>query len=341
MVMKRLKNEDTINSISKVIINNKYGLLIAYILTVLIVLFVYLTGGTHTVYANFLFITIAYVSCAYNKKIAFLHAIFSGLLVGPLMPLYVSQGEMQPLNNWIIRLALYFTISYVISIFSEIAYREFNVILSKNKELLSAQHLTIYSLAKIAETRDSDTGEHIDRIVFSTKLLLTKLAETKDFKNYLNKNDIEIISQSSALHDIGKVAIKDNILLKPSKLTEDEFNIMKTHTTIGAKTLEMAYDQYPCNKYVKMGIDITLSHHEKWDGSGYPSGLKGDQIPFAARVVAIVDVYDSLRSKRVYKPSFSHDTSIKILKNGYNTHFDGRILDVFLENIDEFNQLYC
>ncbi|PAT01047.1 hypothetical protein CI105_08510 [Candidatus Izimaplasma bacterium ZiA1] len=336
----RLRDEKTINSISNVLINNKYGLAVSYLITILIVIYVYFTGGTHTVYANFLFIIIAYVSCSYKRSTSLIHAIISGLLVGPFMPLSVNQGLMQPLNNWLIRLVLYFTISFVISYFSEVAYREYKEILRKNKELFAAQHLTIYSLAKIAETRDSDTGEHIDSIVFSTKLLLTKLSKKKDFNQYLNEDDIDIIAQSSALHDIGKVAIKDSILLKPSKLTIKEFDIMKTHTTIGANTLKITYDKYPCNKYIKMGIDISLSHHEKWDGTGYPKGLKGDEIPFAARVVAIVDVYDSLRSKRAYKEAYSHETSLKILKEGYNSHFDGRILDVFIYNVNEFKDMY-
>ncbi len=148
------------------------------------------------------------------------------------------------------------------------------------------------------------------------------------------------ISKASALHDIGKVAIPDKILLKPGKLTKKEFEIMKTHTIAGADTLLSVKEQFPDNKFVETGISIVKFHHEKWDGNGYPCGLKGEDIPLSARIVALVDVYDSLRSKRIYKEDFSHEESIKIIKEGRGIHFDPDISDVFMENENEFEKLF-
>jgi len=316
-------------------------ILFSYFLSLFIVVLVYFTGGTHKVYSNFIYVPIAIVSSlSSRRRIRFVHALLCGLALGYFMPLNVSLMIPQETQNWILRLVIYLLISSIIGNLSDFASREYDTIMKKDKELHEAQLSTIFSLIRITETRDGDTGEHVERIVAFTKLLLTKLLESDYYKDTINSLKIDIISQASALHDIGKMAISDRILLKPGKLTEEEFEIMKTHTTIGANTLTEVQIAYPDNEFINAGLEITNYHHERWDGTGYPEGLKAEGIPFTARVVSIVDVYDSLRSKRVYKKQYSHEESIAIMKEGRYTQFDGKILDIFFQKAKEFDILY-
>ena len=179
-------------------------------------------------------------------------------------------------------------------------------------------------LGKASEFRDLETGMHIKRMSHYS----AKLAELVG----LPEDEVEIILHASPLHDIGKVGIPDNILLKPGRFEQKEFEIMKMHTTIGGKILEGA-EKYPV---ISAGKIIALQHHEKIDGTGYPNGLKGDEIHIYARIVAIADVFDALTSKRVYKPALDLDVAIGIMKDGSGTHFDSNILNIFLDNLDEF-----
>lgn len=167
------------------------------------------------------------------------------------------------------------------------------------------------------------------------------MAEKLSIRNGITVDFINTIVKASPLHDIGKVGIRDAILLKPGKLTPEEFEEMKQHTTIGANTLREVYQKYPNNYFIAIGIEVAQSHHEKWDGSGYPKGLKGDEIPLSARIMALADVYDALRSKRVYKDAFTHDKASGIIIEGRGKHFNPLIVDVFLENGQEFAKIYC
>jgi len=189
-------------------------------------------------------------------------------------------------------------------------------------------------MIKLAEARDDDTGKHIERTKTFCKLLATELQRYPKYKESMDDTFVENIYNASPLHDVGKIAIPDSILLKPGKLTVEEFEVMKTHTSIGEKYLKEAYCESKTNKFLKMGIEIAGSHHEKWDGSGYPRGLSERDIPLSARIMAIVDVYDALRSRRVYKEPFSHTKSVTIILEGRKKHFDPIILDAFL-NIED------
>ena len=213
-------------------------------------------------------------------------------------------------------------------------------IFAQQQEISAAQLSTIVALAKLAESRDDDTGLHIDRVgSFSRRL--AQAAQNHSKRNAeLNDHYVEMIYHASALHDIGKVGIADAILQKPGKLNSDEFDIMKTHPTIGFLTLESIVKSYPNNQMVGMGSDIAKSHHEKWNGSGYPEGLSGEAIPLSARIVAIADVYDALRSKRPYKTPFSHQQAVDIILEGRGVHFDPELIMLF-ENIHhEFDQIW-
>jgi putative two-component system response regulator len=206
----------------------------------------------------------------------------------------------------------------------------------KIKELYESQMATILALSELAESRDDDTGKHLDRVQIYCKRLAMELSKNDNYRDIINKSYIDNIFFASPMHDIGKVAIPDSILLKPGKLTFDEFEIMKTHTTLGANTLENVRKKYPVNAFINMGIGIAHYHHERWDGSGYPEGLSGEEIPLSARIMSIADVYDALRSKRSYKEPFSHDDSCDIIMKGSGTQFDPVIIEAFKELQDAF-----
>ena len=209
----------------------------------------------------------------------------------------------------------------------------------KVKEISEAQMETIFAMAKLAEARDEDTGNHLKRIQLYCRLLAVKLSMHTKFKDRINAEFIENLQKASPLHDIGKVGIKDAILLKPGKLTPEEFEEMKKHTTIGSKTLEEVNQKYPGNNFIKTGIEIARSHHEKMDGSGYPQGLSGEEIPLSAQIMALVDVYDALRSKRVYKEAYSSEKTREIITQGSGTQFDPLIVETFLEFEQEFDKV--
>ena len=213
-------------------------------------------------------------------------------------------------------------------------------IFAQQQEISAAQLSTIVALAKLAESRDDDTGLHIDRVGSFSRRLAQAAQNHSNRNAELNDHYVEMIYHASALHDIGKVGIADAILQKPGKLNSDEFDIMKTHPTIGFQTLETIVKSYPNNQMVGMGSDIAKSHHEKWNGSGYPEGLSGEAIPLSARIVAIADVYDALRSKRPYKTPFSHQQAVDIILEGRGVHFDPELIMLF-ENIHhEFDQIW-
>lgn len=197
------------------------------------------------------------------------------------------------------------------------------------REISDLQMATIYAMANLAEYRDFETGVHLERVRKYCYLLSTEMSKTPDFKNEIDEQFIRTLYETSPLHDIGKVGIPDIILLKPGKLTPEEFTVMKTHTTIGAQALEAVREQYSQNPFIEMGIDIAKYHHEKWDGNGYPCGLTGNDIPLASRIMAIVDVYDALTSKRVYKNAIPHEESFNIIMEESGKHFDPRIISVF------------
>ena len=210
----------------------------------------------------------------------------------------------------------------------------------KVREISDSQVATIFALVKLAESRDDDTGAHIERTALLCKLFAEKLRQLPEFSKIIGDEYVTNIYRSSPLHDIGKVGIPDAILQKPGKLTPEEFAIMKTHANLGAKTLEEVVKRYRGNTFLKMGLEIAKGHHEKWDGSGYPGGLSGPDIPLSARIMALVDVYDALRSKRVYKEAFSHEKSVAIIKDGKGSHFDPLLVDIFMQNQEELLALY-
>lgn len=207
------------------------------------------------------------------------------------------------------------------------------------RQISDMQMETIFSLAKLAQSRDDDTGTHLERVQQYCYALSQKLAEDSPYSHLIDDNFIKNIVNASTLHDIGKVGISDLILLKPGKLTEEEFAEMKKHTTIGAATLREVHSKFGNNSFMEMGMIIANYHHERWDGSGYPEGLAGEKIPLPARIMAIADVYDALGTKRVYKEAFPQEMCIEIIRDGRGGQFDPVIVDAFLDLMDDFYRI--
>ncbi len=201
-------------------------------------------------------------------------------------------------------------------------------------DALDTMDVTIYALAKLAESRDPETGEHLDRVRQYTRMIANELRRANVFED-VNEEYVRLMYETSPLHDIGKVAIPDSILLKPGHLNDQEYAIMKTHTVTGADTLKAALERYPEQRYLQIAHDIARSHHEWYDGSGYPDGLAGDDIPLAARIMALADVYDALTSKRVYKEAYTHKIASDIIEAGADTHFDPRIVQAY-QNLEKY-----
>ena len=211
----------------------------------------------------------------------------------------------------------------------------------RTKEVMAVQEVTILAMASLAETRDNDTGNHIRRTQFYLKILADKLRQNIRFSHFLNDDKIiDLLFKSAPLHDIGKVGIPDHILLKPGRFTPDEFEIMKKHTALGRDSILAAEKrlglELPFLAYAK---EIAYSHQEKWDGTGYPEGLSGDDIPISGRMMAIADVYDALICRRVYKEGMPHEKAVSIIVEGKGTHFDPDMVDAFVDIADEFKEI--
>jgi putative two-component system response regulator len=201
---------------------------------------------------------------------------------------------------------------------------------------LETRDIAIFAMARLAESRDPETGAHLERVRSYSRLLAHQLATQAASRGQVTGEFVRLIYLTSPLHDIGKVGIPDSVLLKPGRLSDREFEIMKTHTTIGAETLGAAAQQFPGVSFLEMARDIALTHHERFDGSGYPRGLRGTEIPLSGRIVALADVYDALTSKRVYKKSFAHDVARNIILAEAGKHFDPALVDAFAATEDEF-----
>jgi putative two-component system response regulator len=206
-------------------------------------------------------------------------------------------------------------------------------------EISNSQRATITALAKLAESRDDDTGQHITRVQEFCRALALHLQDNSPYSHLISEAFIDDIYHASALHDVGKVGTPDAILLKPGKLTNEEFDIMKTHSIIGHETLLKVSQAHPGNSMIEMGALIARHHHEKWDGRGYPDGLAGENIPLPARIMAIADIYDALGSKRPYKDPMPHEKCCAIIEEGRGTHLDPIVVDGFLTIKEEFLRL--
>ena len=215
----------------------------------------------------------------------------------------------------------------------------------RTEELALTRDVTILSLVSLAETRDNETGGHIKRTQRYIRTLAEYLMPHKEFRDFLDEDMIDLLFKSAPLHDIGKVGIPDNILLKPGKLTDDEFIVMKKHPIYGYEALVKAEDGIfveDCDDnstFLSLAREVAYNHHEKWDGTGYPQGLRKEEITISGRLMAIADVYDALISRRIYKPPFTHEKAVTIISEGRGSHFDPDMIVAFLEIQEMFRQI--
>ena len=209
----------------------------------------------------------------------------------------------------------------------------------RTRELAMVQEATIESLSSLVETRDPETGGHIKRTQSYVRTLAEHLRNHPRFREILDEENIDLLCKSAPLHDIGKVGVSDRILLKPGKLTDPEFEEMKKHTIYGRDALESAEKKLGKISFLRFAREVAYTHHEKWDGSGYPEGVGADQIPISGRLMALADAYDALTSKRVYKSAVSHENAVEIIREGKGRHFDPEAVDAFLEAKEEFQEI--
>ncbi|MBE5960073.1 MAG: response regulator [Lachnospiraceae bacterium] len=195
-------------------------------------------------------------------------------------------------------------------------------------KIAKEQKHILFAMAKLCEARDNADGCHIENVAKGARLLSLSLQLSKKYEKQVSDGFIESIELAAPLHDLGKIAMPDSILLKPGKLTKEEMEVIKTHSEIGADTLKAIYSAGGYNDFIRMAIEIAHFHHEKWDGSGYPLGLKGEEIPLSARIVGVIDVYDTLVSKRCYKDAYTHEESMKIINEESGRSFDPGIIEI-------------
>lgn len=210
----------------------------------------------------------------------------------------------------------------------------------QNKKIIYIQEQTIYGMANLIESRDSDTGEHVKRTSLYVELLGKAAKEAGYHKEIITDGYIELLKKAAPMHDIGKIAVSDSILKKPGKLTEEEFKKIQNHTIAGGKIIREVLSGIESEDYVKIAADIAVSHHERWDGNGYPYKLKGEEIPLEARIMAIADVFDALVSPRCYKDPFSTDEAFEIISLSRGTHFDPVLTDLFISKKDEVVKIF-
>jgi response regulator RpfG family c-di-GMP phosphodiesterase len=203
------------------------------------------------------------------------------------------------------------------------------------EQVKSSQLATVVAMADLAEYKDEDTGDHVLRIKRRTEAIARRLAESSPYAPLIDEHFLELVGTASILHDIGKIGIPDRILQKPSRLTEEEWQVMRTHATLGENLLKKLAGMAPGPSFMSIGANIAGAHHEKWDGSGYPRGAKGEEIPLEARIVAVADVYDALTSRRVYKEAWKPEDALAVLKKDAGSHFDPVVVEAFAALLEE------
>lgn len=298
------------------------------VLLPIIYFLVWITGGTHNALTHLFYIPIIFSALMGNWYASVTVALASGLLLSEwLMPRDTVNMIPQLTSAWVVRLVLFLVVSFWTSIVVGYLRKRTNQLYRETIELTRVQHAAVGALVDLAEMRDQEfTGLHSRRLGSYANVLCAELA----LNARLHRNIVDTIS----MHDIGKVAIPDRVLMKPSQLEHDEWEIIKRHPIYGEQILDSicAHAQATSESmvsYLNTAREIIANHHEKWDGSGYPRGLKGNDIPLSARVAALCDVYDSLRSRRPYKNPYSHQESVKIIQESKGTHFDPQVVEAF------------
>lgn len=307
----------------------------------LIVIFMLIghSGGTSSALTHLFYFPIIFTALVYSWKTSLTVALICGLLLSQwIMPLRTEPLIYQETSVWLVRLFMYVIVSIWTSLVFQYLNNRSELYRDQITELSQIHQATVHALVDLAELRDSEvTGRHLNRLSYYADLLTKQLNINPELR--------ENIMKTIALHDIGKVAVPDQILNKPGPLNPEEWEIMKQHPCHGAEILRSINKQVEITNpavvnYMKVAQEIALHHHEKFDGTGYPQGLKGRAIPLSARIAGLCDVYDSLRSERPYKKPFNHEDAVKVILEGRGTHFDPRVVDAFMEVVDDFAQVW-
>ncbi len=214
-----------------------------------------------------------------------------------------------------------------------------DMVLDKTRDIIELQYSVVYVMADMVERRDGSTGGHLLRTRNFIKLLLNEVVERGFYSNELHGIDHEMYAHASQMHDVGKISIPDSILLKPGRLTPDEFEIMKKHASLGEEAINFALSSIKDATFLEVAAEFASTHHERWDGTGYPNGLKGEDIPLTGRLMAIVDVYDALISKRPYKDAIPHEKAVEMVVEGSGSHFDPTLIDAFMSVEQQFKAI--
>jgi response regulator RpfG family c-di-GMP phosphodiesterase len=280
--------------------------------------------------------------------------VFRELIMGILFPGHdIPFGTSEDIVHNLLEVGFMFAIGVGISRIrlsrrAVIRQKDFleKMVADRTEEIRLTQQTSIEALATLSEYHDTDTGDHIRRIRGFVRILARWLKKHSAYGDYLNQRPdyVEDLSLAAILHDIGKNAVPEAVLAKPGRLTTDEFDLMKTHTSIAGAIFKKAnqrfIDRFGKDSYLALARDIAHYHHERWDGTGYPQGLRGEEIPLSARIVALADVYDALTSKRPYKAPWSHEDAAKEIARGSGTQFDPTVVDAFLANEKFFRKIH-
>ncbi len=262
------------------------------------------------------------------------------LALGALGVWWISEWALQARGVYISPVFPFITLGFNFTVLTSLKFwKEQRLVKRRTRELALTQQATIECMTSLVEARDPETGGHIKRTQAYVMILAKHLKKHPDYKKQLDDEYIELLYYCAPLHDIGKVGVQDKVLLKPGKLSDEEFEEMKKHTVYGRDAILSAETRLGENSFFHVARNVVYAHHEKWDGSGYPEHLKGEDIPLFGRLMAVADVYDALISKRVYKPPMSHKKAIQIIVEGKGVYFDPDIVDAFLEVEDRFLEI--
>ncbi len=292
---------------------------IIVLLVVLVEIFVgivvYLTGGTKYVYLQFMYLPVMTGGLLFGTMGGVFVALFAGLILGPFMPLEVATDQAQATLSWMVRTGFFCLIGGTSGVLSNLLRQRMRMIENVAKELSVTYGRTLYALVSLIHERDDKTADHSERVAYNAVVIGRELG--------IDQDHLETLYWGGILHDLGKIGISETIINKPGPLTPEERLEMQRHPIIGARVLLKASPDFgPI-------AEVVRSHHERWDGAGYPDQLKGEAIPIAARVLAVLDVFEALTSFRPYREPMAARDALFFLRENAGTHFDTRIVDIF------------
>lgn len=297
----------------------------------------YFRGRLFIIYEVFYFLSLVYliihmviIGRKFKRRDLLTIVMLLIILISGLIPMTLFK-----INITYIAIAMGASLCYIY--YNDLVQQDMMAQLVENQKKISAmQNHVISGLANLIENRDTDTGEHISRTSSFVRLLAENSREEGLYKDIIDDHFISLMYILAPMHDIGKILVPDSILKKPGKLTAEEFEQMKKHASLGGKVVSEVLEGITDEEYLKFASDIATYHHEKWDGSGYPFGKKGEEIPLSARIMAVADVFDALISERCYKKAMPFDQAVEIIRQGSGAHFDPKLVEVFLKHQEDF-----